>query len=246
MKKILNYFKEYLSVILIVPTIIGGLYQLINIIYYVGFPYVRFFSVAQVVPDGILVGMFIIYFSSIYYIVNLVLRFFSNNIGTLGGVKTKWILIVLSTIMLIIVSYRFITFNSESMIGASLGDFFWLNLFFANFLIVMIFGINLSVGNNPNVMKTLYWFLFSFYLIFFISGISSRVKGLNESIINDYQFYNPNFLINKMREKEKITKIDLLYANRDYLFFRIDNAGVDQILVVDAKKLTSPYDDKSE
>ena len=35
MKKILNYFKEYLSVILIVPTIIGGLYQLINIIYYV-------------------------------------------------------------------------------------------------------------------------------------------------------------------------------------------------------------------
>ena len=70
------------------------------------------------------------------------------------------------------------------------------------------------------------------------------MKVLNENIINDYQFYNPNIIINKMLEDDPETKIKLLYANRDYLFFCINKTGVNQILVVDAKKLTSLYEDK--
>ena len=247
MRNTLNFLKEYLSVILIVPTIIGGLYQLINIIYYVGFPYVRFFSVSQVIPDGILVGIFIIFFLLNYFIVTGVLRFFSINIDNLGGEKHKITYIILSIIMLCVVFWMFNTFTPDSMIGSSLGDFFWVNLIITNTCIIVMIAINLAyVGSNPNVMKVLYLFIFTFYFIFFANTLQNSVKTLNESINNDFKFYNPNALINKMIEKNPKIEISLLYANRDYLFFRINNNGSDQILVEDAKKLTSLNDDKEE
>ena len=180
MRNTLNFLKEYLSVILIVPTIIGGLYQLINIIYYVGFPYVRFFSVSQVIPDGILVGIFIIFFLLNYFIVTGVLRFFSINIDNLGGEKHKITYIILSIIMLCVVFWMFNTFTPDSMIGSSLGDFFWVNLIITNTCIIVMIAINLAyVGSNPNVMKVLYWFIFTFYFIFFANTLLIIVKTLN-------------------------------------------------------------------
>ncbi len=53
--KYLNLIKEYLGLIIIAPATLGGLYQVIMICILLGVPYLRFFSVTQVLPDGLLV-----------------------------------------------------------------------------------------------------------------------------------------------------------------------------------------------
>jgi len=56
--KKIDFLKEYLSVILLVPTLLGGFWQLIELSS-ISTAYIRFFSITQVIPDGLLI-LFII------------------------------------------------------------------------------------------------------------------------------------------------------------------------------------------
>lgn len=52
--KAFNYIKENLSVIILIPTVLGGFWQLIELVCLeIGF--IRFFSVTQVISDGLLI-----------------------------------------------------------------------------------------------------------------------------------------------------------------------------------------------
>jgi len=128
LKQALDFFKEYLSLFLIFPTVIGGLYQIVNIIYYVGFPYVRFFSVAQVIPDGILVGIFLIYFVFVISIFTEMIKFFNWNVDNIGGVRTKVFYIIILSFALILLTFKFLESNPESIITYIFYDFLFLNL----------------------------------------------------------------------------------------------------------------------
>lgn len=54
MNKILLFLKEYLTILTIVPLILGGLWQLLSLAA-ISTSYVRFFSVTQQIADGILI-----------------------------------------------------------------------------------------------------------------------------------------------------------------------------------------------
>ena len=247
MKKFLDFLKEYLSIILIIPTLIGGLYQIINIIYYFGFPYVRFFSVAQVIPDGILVGIFIIYFSLIVLFFKEILKFFSNNIDNIGGVKFNIFQLVVLLLMLILFSWRFIKSQSETVIALIMTDFFWLSLIILILCIIFVIVINLTIGNiEYKTSRVLYWVFLIAYIGYFSTEFEEKILIVNEKIIRDDQFYNPDILINRISEKNQTINVSLLYANRDYLFFSIKKDGNKKILVEDAKKLTSLDEIKSD
>ena len=53
-KSKLDWIKEYLSIIVIIPAIIGGIWQIIELSY-ISTSYIRFFSPTQVISDGLLV-----------------------------------------------------------------------------------------------------------------------------------------------------------------------------------------------
>ncbi|HVY75899.1 MAG TPA: hypothetical protein VG890_13765 [Puia sp.] len=48
-----SWIKENLAAIILIPTLIGGLWQLLELLF-IGPAYIRFFSISQLVPDGIL------------------------------------------------------------------------------------------------------------------------------------------------------------------------------------------------
>lgn len=54
---VLSFLKEYLSVIIIVPAFIGGLWQAMELIN-ISYPFLRFFSISQIVADGVLILSF--------------------------------------------------------------------------------------------------------------------------------------------------------------------------------------------
>lgn len=67
-----SWVKEYFSLIIGVPTLLGGLWQLLELVA-IGSPYIRFFSITQLVPDGILLlfCLLVVYF---------ILRLLMNNL----------------------------------------------------------------------------------------------------------------------------------------------------------------------
>ena len=48
-----SWVKEHFSLIIGVPTLLGGVWQLLELVA-IGSPYIRFFSITQLIPDGIL------------------------------------------------------------------------------------------------------------------------------------------------------------------------------------------------
>jgi uncharacterized membrane protein YozB (DUF420 family) len=65
--KIYKYAKDNLSLIILLPTILGGLWQLIELSS-LSFSFVRFFSVTQLLPDGLLILTMIILLYISYYL----------------------------------------------------------------------------------------------------------------------------------------------------------------------------------
>ncbi|QRQ13016.1 hypothetical protein [Acinetobacter pittii] len=246
MKQALDFFKEYLSLFLIFPTVIGGLYQIVNIIYYVGFPYVRFFSVAQVIPDGILVGIFLIYFVFVISIFTEMIRFFNWNVDNIGGVRTKVFYIIILSFALILLTFKFLESNPESIITYIFYDFLFLNLMVLVVYIITLLVINISIDNSYRILDFIYWIFLISYIISISFLLENKIKDLNDKIIKDEKFYNSHILLEKLVKKSGTSNISLLYANRDYLFFSINKNGITQILVEDAKKLTSLDDEKKD
>lgn len=244
MKQTLDFLKEYLSLFLIFPTVIGGLYQIVNIIYYVGFPYVRFFSVAQVIPDGILVGIFLIYFVFVIFIFTEIIRFFNWNVDNIGGIRTKVFYIIVLSFALILITFKFLESNPESIITYIFYDFLFLNLMVLVVYVITLLVINISIDNSYKILDFIYWIVLILYIISISFLLENKIKDLNDKIIKDDKFYNSYILLEKLVKKSGTTNISLLYANRDYLFFSINKNGITQILVEDAKKLTSLDDEK--
>lgn len=61
-KNVIDFVKEYLSVILILPAIFGGLWQLFEL-WSISPSFIRFFSISQIVPDGLFILFIILYCS---------------------------------------------------------------------------------------------------------------------------------------------------------------------------------------
>lgn len=246
MKQTLDFLKEYLSLFLIFPTVIGGLYQIVNIIYYVGFPYVRFFSVAQVIPDGILVGIFLIYFVFVISIFTEMIRFFNWNVDNIGGIRTKVFYIIVLSFALILITFKFLESNPESIITYIFYDFLFLNLMVLVVYVITLLVLNISIDNSYKILDFIYWIVLILYIISISFLLENKIKDLNDKIIKDDKFYNSYILLEKLVKKSGTSNISLLYANRDYLFFSINKNGITQILVEDAKKLISLDDEKKD
>jgi hypothetical protein len=48
------WIKNNISLLVLLPTVAGGLWQLLELLS-LGTPYIRFFSLTQLVPDGLLI-----------------------------------------------------------------------------------------------------------------------------------------------------------------------------------------------
>ncbi|RXM44236.1 hypothetical protein [Flavobacterium sp. YO64] len=58
-KEIVGFLKDNLNIIIVVPAFIGGLWQALELMS-ISITYIRFFSISQIVPDGLLIIMLII------------------------------------------------------------------------------------------------------------------------------------------------------------------------------------------
>ncbi len=248
MDKFLAFFKENKEIIILLPTLIGGFYQLLNIIILVGLPYVRYFSVAQVIPDGLLISVVFFWF---YIAFKLILITYNqlnqrNNNGKTINIALEILYIVF---LFGLGSYFFYKAYLENDL-TSFTNILIRYLVFALAVVLISSSIKhfLFITSCDRKLKFKikklspdakhFW---ANILIIAILGILVRVIPNEISIINSVfvkvkNFENYNNFSKDLRKSYKMNSDPtLLYINKDYVFLQVNE---NKILVLDAKNLT--------
>lgn len=120
----LALIKENLTILLIIPTLIGSLWQIIAICF-INISYLRFFSITQALSDSLI----IIFFCSFYFLMYSVISFYgqiSNDLHSVKRLKRENIgafifalLIILTTLIIIILNNK-LTIQSFFLLAISL------------------------------------------------------------------------------------------------------------------------------
>ncbi len=227
-KKIGEFLKEYLSVLIVVPAFIGGIWQAIELMK-ISYSYIRFFSISQIVPDGILVLMFFIvgYSFNIFliYLVNLVDSEFKKDFNFKPNeteIYRKISLKVDSTFFVLAYLFAMVyPFLYSSFDKPTLNDLNYLA--FVMFICTYILNTSLSkcyhraLDKNKKFYKYCNLLLLIFYLtyVFYFSVFIHHI------------FLSPSNNINIEQVKKDVankfpnTKQKILYFNDKYIFIKI-------------------------
>ncbi|MNQ29864.1 hypothetical protein D3C85_431880 [compost metagenome] len=228
--KIGKFLKDYLSVLIIIPAFIGGLWQALELMS-ISIPYIRFFSISQIVPDGILILFFIV-IASIATLFSLFADtlFFTKNESkpTVLGEddyeiyrkkQLKYWIIVFSLFYIGAVYYyvwfmfdkpKFSEFKSD--ISFSFCMILWLNISLNRCY-------NYAKEKHKEIVKFCNIFLLGLYVIIGFN-FSKRIHNI---------FIAPSNIINIEQVKNDVihkypnTKQELLYFNDKYIFIKIIN-----------------------
>lgn len=259
MKDILKIIKDYLSIIILIPTLLGALFQIFNIAYYVGLPYIRYFSVSQLIPDVILI-IFLLLFLIFIYILVLFFKFQYDEIKFNYFEDDEFYKI--STYFLfgiLLVMLPFSIFNlykqpiQEDIINLY-SHFFSKVVLTINILLLLLYLneiINLKIKylHNTNITiftRRLIYCLALSSLIYHSFSLTNTLSISNEMIVHSKDLYNFKILKEKLKKNTDILKVEILYLNRDYIFCEITTDHGKEIAIIEQKELLSIFPKTSD
>lgn len=258
MNKFFEFFKENKEIVILIPALLGGLYQILNIVILVGMPYIRYFSVSQVIPDGLLICISIFWlYIAIKIILSLYKKLISSNEST---VQHHWLFNSFYIVLLLSLGIFFLytTLQEEeissfsSIIVRYLGYAFSLLLIWSaikQFLIVTEISLWLKSKTDSmnNETKDLYFKILSIIFLFaIVKFVPNEIAIINQIFIkvNNMENYSP--FIKSIQETYNMPLApELIYINKEYAFFKVHHKS-DQILVLEATSLTEFKPNKDE
>ncbi|ENW24073.1 hypothetical protein F925_01765 [Acinetobacter lwoffii NCTC 5866 = CIP 64.10 = NIPH 512] len=254
MIKFLEIFKNNKEVIILIPTLLGGIYQLLNILILVGLPYIRYFSVSQVIPDGLLMLVAIFWIYVVYRIIRVFCRDFIKKIPSSAGERKKYS-------FLIDITYIFLTGGlgcfflyaayTDNQIDSFNGILIRYLMYAWSFIFIFtslfhLFNVtkigccikNKFVSINQDNKNFILSLLSIGLLGILVHLVPHEIKIINESFIKVSNFHNYSLYSLNVQSHFKLNHSpELLYISKDYAFFKIKEKN-ETILVVDAKSMT--------
>jgi len=257
--KKIKFLKEYLSIIILFPATIGGLWQVIELAS-ISPSYIRFFSISQVVPDGLLVLLFIACILITFFITRYLFQF-----TTLSKLQSeKWLSTFLWMIPIVIMFsvplvYRYFGIIDRGYIEVA--DIFT----FIGCLTIMLASFanlipnkkskllerknvtkskidNNRVDDNTPKLKN-YLFAIGFFTILILSlklfGLTTEVIGkIRDDSVKTDRLINLENLIKKLKTRKNFDFLEILYVNDKYIFVQyLDSNNKKLIEVMKYEKL---------
>ncbi|WP_130735146.1 hypothetical protein [Flavobacterium sp. J27] len=219
-KQSLEYIQNHLNVILLVPTVLGGFWQLIELMI-INTSYVRFFSLTQVVADGIII-LFILGILTFSYLVIFSESFAKPNSKDLYGklwLKILSFLVIL--IFIIYMLYEIIIHDNYSTI-----------LFIVSIILIMILfkvlGDIVYYHFKRSISKFALTLFSSSLILIFASNIDNFGK----------MFHKTYFIPDDLKNIENIecylgkkkNEFEILYLNDNYIFVKVVNSQQVEII----------------
>lgn len=216
LKTVVDFLKEYLSIIIVVPAFIGGLWQAIELMS-ISVPYIRFFSISQIVPDGILILLFM-FCALLPFFFSMVMRYFFEPQKEINKrKKLKYGVHILLTFLVLSITYYLLNLRETNTVKSVLAE--------TTIITCIIYGVydfqNREYNSSDFFGKAMYKLLnipiFILYIVvgyyfcnqihktFTITNNLENIKNIKEGIAHKF----PN------------TKQEIIYFNDKYIFIKI-------------------------
>lgn len=248
--------KDNLSIILLVPTLLGGVWQLLELSS-ISTSFIRFLSLGQLVADGILI-LFV--FTLFYASFRMVSSSFHKKSFIVDSKKTSSIAVEIALIVLTSIAFIFVVLPVLNEIyetrKVGIIDIVILipivTMVFGGFLLGSISIIEnlLNKRNEPiekglryKWIKSILGFTLKLFMIilffailkFVLVDLNPHLSSFRHSILSPENLLNKELLDKKLIEEHHLKqKPTLLYNNDKYLFYEIlDEKKNKKILIVD-------------
>lgn len=214
----IKFLKEYLPLIIIVPTFLGGIWQVFELSF-MSISFIRFFSITQLVADGIL--LIIVIFPWIIGLIFLI--GIHNSIKKYNSISENDILFFL--FMMIIYSITIVTvYDNTIKLGTdNYFSYLFIIAFIYLFFCIVVFSLNKFFVKSINFFsnaykrnKLLYTILIIFFLYILVHNLFFIPKNL-ENISNlpqgKIKYFNDKYIFIENEENKKILveKFDKLF-----------------------------------
>ncbi len=220
----LRFLKRNLNLIIILPTILGGLWQIIELSQ-MSFSFIRFFSVGQIIPDGLLILMLLI----IFFLSAMILVYYWKKIDSdveeneMVSKKSNirysilFLILFLGCVPLIIYTNNYFINNIESMI--SLFFYMPVNIIFILFSLLFIHNaILFCPDNRMRFYKTILNNIrpLTFYIQIFM--LFPFMAKFHDVFMLPIELKNVDNLICKIEKIDENANFEIRYSNDKYVF----------------------------
>lgn len=249
-KSVIEDIKSHLQLILLIPTVLGGLWQVVELTN-ISIPFIRYFSLTQVIPDGLLILTVFGFIWLAILVANLLLRKNEQKTSEKTPLFITGVLLVMCSILVIYFIYLPLLDDFRNPQLSILLLIIILTIMLFKFFIEGIVrilaslkkslkrfgGININMDKNKNVLNSL------FYIFIFVGVIGlirtspillSTLYSLKNTYVYSCNSNNMENVICKMVELygENI-EYQILYFNDKYYFIKFkDSSNLEKIEIL--------------
>lgn len=232
LKEGIRYLSKHLSLVLLIPALLGGIWQIIELSQ-MSFAYVRFFSPSQVLADGLLLLILLIFFTGTFFFLYLIYSRYINSKSVDSNdesleitSKTNYIkgisLFILYIILLLLEIYTL------SNILKKPDSFFTILILFPVATIILYLALAAWMFANLSIVKTWFyrsilrhtiWLWFLTIIISFVLTASS----FRNSFALPKNLVNTDIIVHQIAETNPEAQPVIVYNNDKYLFIELNN-----------------------
>lgn len=227
LKVVADFIKEYLSVIIILPAILGGLWQLIEL-WSIAPSFIRFFSISQIVPDGLFI-LFLLAYCCIPFLVTHFLHTVTHfsgkttleliRIPIIKDEKMKLKVYSLSFFLLCFfgtIFFFYFSFIDDKFVQADSG------IMLAMWIIALC---NLSLNicyDTANDQSKYHYKMCNFFLFLLYITIAIFIfKKVHKNQLPVVSIVNIEYVKSLTDKNYPDSKNEILYFNDKFIFFKI-------------------------
>lgn len=252
LKEGIRYLSKHLSLVLLIPALLGGIWQIIELSQ-MSFAYVRFFSPSQVLADGLLLLILLIFFTGTFFFLYLIYSRYINSKSVDSNdesleitSKTNYIkgisLFILYIILLLLEIYTL------SNILKKPDSFFTILILFPVATIILYLALATWMFANLSIVKTWFyrsilrhtiWLWFLTIIISFVLTASS----FRNSFALPKNLVNTDIIVHQIAETNPEAQPVIVYNNDKYLFIELNNFYYLNAKPVNGAMLIIPVED---
>lgn len=226
-----RYIKQNLGLIVILPALCGGLWQVLELAR-MSFSFIRFFSVGQIIPDGLLVLLFIVSFLiSSLLLIHLWRKLDDKEDNSEGPITPKkgnvlYAVLLFLMSMAFLVGIVYIDLGFIDMIGSfyTLILYSPTNIFLAAMSLACLYYSAIHCKDLKyfdEIQKAILGFKtlpFAVPALMFLSFIFQ----FHDAFTFPIELKNVENIVCKMEQIDEFANIELLYSNDKYVFVQCD------------------------
>lgn len=235
LKRAVSYLSKHLSLVLLIPALLGGIWQIIELSQ-MSFSYVRFFSASQVLADGLLILILLIFFGGTFLLLYGIYERYINSKSSGNPtdndepVQAPLRPNYFRCFYLFIIYLVFLLFEIYALLNIlkKPDSFFTILILFPVATVILYLALaswmfaNLSVINTwfyKSILRHTIWLWFATIVFsFFWIAYSFRMSFAIPS-----NLVNTDILVHQIAEANPGTQPEIVYNNDKYLFIELND-----------------------